>query len=90
MERGQFEEIKQYAKRVDSSTKKFFGYYGYVSNNGWKMEKEDLIDIIKELDFAVHHEVDTDAYNEIIASTLEELEEMTVGEKNNEKIQNCK
>lgn len=51
------------------------GAYDYISSNYYKMSKEELRDVAKELLFAVYDNVvNTAEHNEIMNSVAEELE----------------
>lgn len=71
MEQTQFEEMKSQATIQDN--KGYRGFYSYVTENGWKMEKDDLVNIIKELDYAIGAELSPKEYNHIIDESLNEL-----------------
>lgn len=75
MERKTFEEIDDHAMQKDESSGKLFGYYGYVASNGYNMNKEDLVTIIKELDYVLGQKLSAKVYNNIVTSSLLELEE---------------
>lgn len=48
--------------------------YDFICNNYYKMSKEELKDIVKELLYAVYDNVDKVEHNKILADTAEELE----------------
>ena len=49
--------------------------YGWIANNGYNLRQDELIDIIKELEYAISHSIDyEDVYNEA-AINLHELYE---------------
>ena len=51
-----------------------YGIYEYVSQNYWKMTKEELRDICKELSFALYHH-DLELSKEIAKTAIKELRE---------------
>lgn len=74
-----FIEIKNFAKKK-SEKGRSFGYHDLVANHGWEMEKEQLINIIKELDYAIYSNLDDEEYNEVIDESLNLLEEKYIDE----------
>jgi hypothetical protein len=46
--------------------------YDWIATNGWKMEKDDLIRIIKEYDYAIYSSRETQLYDEV-ADELEDF-----------------
>jgi hypothetical protein len=51
--------------------------YTWISNHGWELGKEELINIIKEYDYAIHSQTMTsDEENDIYTAAAEELEAM--------------
>lgn len=46
--------------------------YGYIANNGHNMSKEDLINIIKEYEYAIQSHEEKEVHNRI-AISLEEM-----------------
>lgn len=52
---------------------KVSGFFEYVASNGHNLSKDDLITIIKELDYSVYHKTTKTEYNEIIADSLETI-----------------
>lgn len=51
------------------------GAYDFICNNYYKMSKEELKDVAKELLFAVHDNVTKDEHNKILDDAATELEE---------------
>ena len=49
------------------------GVFGFVSNNYWKLSKDVLVNIIKELDYAAYDNLTKKEYTEITEAMLEEL-----------------
>ena len=52
------------------------GVYEFIINNYWKMSKDQLKDILKELDYAVNSNVKAGIYDLIKDNLIEELTEM--------------
>lgn len=50
--------------------------YEFICNNYYKMSKEELKDIAKELLYAIYDNVTTWEHDRILKNTAEELEEM--------------
>ena len=48
--------------------------YDWIANHGWELSKDELVNIIKEYDYAIHRSVTTDEeeymYN-VVADNLE-------------------
>lgn len=51
------------------------GAYDYISNNYYKMSKDELNDILKELLYAVHSNVTKAEHDEILMDAATELED---------------
>ena len=51
------------------------GAYDYICNNYYKMSKEELKDIAKELLYAVHDNVTKAEHDEILSDVATELED---------------
>lgn len=51
------------------------GAYDYICNNYYKMSKEELKDITKELLYAVHDNVTEKEHDEILKDVATELED---------------
>ena len=49
--------------------------YDFISNNGWRYDKDELITIIKELAFATYESVGEKKYIEIEKRMIENLDE---------------
>lgn len=56
------------------------GAYDYICNNYYKMSKEELKDIAKELLYAVHDNVTKAEHNEILGDVATELEDFYIEE----------
>lgn len=54
------------------------GAYDYICNNYYKMSKEELKDIAKELLYAVHDNVTKAEHNKILEDVATELEDFYV------------
>lgn len=50
--------------------------YDWIANHGWELSKEELINIIKEYDYAIHRSVITDSESYMYSFVADELEEM--------------
>lgn len=74
MEKEKFEVLKKEVMKK-SQNGMSFGFLEYVANNGWKMDKDELIEIIKELDYNISLSVSIDKYNNIIEKTLGSIED---------------
>lgn len=51
------------------------GAYDYIANNYYKMSKEELKDIAKELLYAIHTNTTEKEHNKILSDVAEELAE---------------
>ena len=50
--------------------------YGWIANHGYSLRQDELIDIIKELEYAISHSIDfEDVYNEAALNLHEMYEE---------------
>lgn len=47
--------------------------FDFMSNNWWKIEKEDLKDIAKELDYAIYEMISRLEYDKIQNDTVDNL-----------------
>ena len=61
--------------------------FEFMANNWWEIEKEDLKDIAKELDYAIYEMVSYLDYEEIQNDTVNNL--MEVWEEDLANIQTC-
>ena len=75
MEKQQFEEMKSSAKFVGEGNVYQTGLFQYLTENGHKLSKNDLLTIAIELCYASHNYMDSDTHNRFNDSVLEELEE---------------
>lgn len=71
----EFKTVKKVALQKDENKKMFYGMFNVAQDLGHSMSKEQLIDIVKELDWIVTRNVDVETYNDIILETLEQLKE---------------
>lgn len=51
------------------------GAYDYICNEYYKMSKEELKDVVKELLYAIYDKTTKAEHNEILTSVAEELED---------------
>ena len=70
-------EWKEMKKEIlkNSENGKKFGYYTLISNIGHELNKDELLRIVKEIDYAMYSALDTYSYNEIITETVNALDE---------------
>ena len=60
-------DIKDYIKALKEGNG-----YGWIARHGWELNKEELINIIKELDYAASHSIEfEDIYNEAALNLYE-------------------
>ena len=53
-------DIKDYIKALKNNEG-----YGWIANNGYGLRQDELVNIIKELDYAISHSIEfEDIYNE--------------------------
>lgn len=52
------------------------GFYSTIAENYHRLTKEQLRDIIKELDYAVSELTMTDGYNKIVETAVDELRKL--------------
>lgn len=71
----EFKTVKKVALQIDENKGMLFGMFNVAGNLGHSMSKEQLIDIIMELDWCVTRNVKIETYNDITRETLEQLEE---------------
>ena len=74
MEETIYRDLKEEVLATAGDEKHYMGYYDIISNLGIHMDRGDLIQIIKELDYAIYQTVPAGIYNEIIDSSMKELE----------------
>lgn len=49
--------------------------YGWIANNGYGLRQDELVDIIKELDYAISHSIEFEDIYEEAAINLNEIYE---------------
>ena len=54
------------------------GAYDYIANNYYKMSKEELKDVVKELLYSVHTNTTESEHNKILKDVAEELTEQNL------------
>ena len=74
MEETIYRDLKEEVLADAKDEKHYMGYYDIISNLGIHMDRGDLIQIIKELDYAIYQTVSAGIYNEIIDLSMQELE----------------
>lgn len=74
MEETIYRDLKEEVTSPSSRTNNYMGYYDVISSLGTHMDRGDLIQIIKELDYAIYQTVSAGTYNEIIDLSMQELE----------------
>jgi len=74
MEETIYRDLKEEVLADAKDEKHYRGYYDIISNLGTHMDRGDLIQIIKELDYAIYQTVSAGTYNEIIDLSMQELE----------------
>lgn len=70
-----FKTVEKVALQKDENKGMLYGMFNVAQDLGREMSKEQLIDIIKELDWCVTRNVKIETYNDIILETLEQLKE---------------
>lgn len=75
MKKQQFEEMKNSAKFVGEGNVYQTGLYKYLTEDGHKISKNDLLTIAIELCYASHNYMNADTHNRFNDGVLEELEE---------------
>ena len=65
-------DFKEFKTLVETESGSIFNV---VANEGWRMDKDMLINILKELDYAAYDSVSKTKHAEITADTLKALEE---------------
>lgn len=72
----EFKTVEKVAVQSDKGKKMLYGMFNVAQDLGHQMSKQQLIDIIKELDWAITQNVDDETYNTITKETLEQLEDI--------------
>ena len=70
----EWNEIKKDVLKKDENNASYRGYYSIVSENTYDLSKDLLIRIIQELDCAIYEKIDSDDYNEIIETSVAEID----------------
>ena len=70
----ELKQVEKVALNSNGGNKQFYGMFNVAQDLGHQMTKEQLINIIKELDWAVTQNVDVDSYNTITQETIDQLE----------------
>lgn len=52
------------------------GIFDFIVNNYWKLSKEDLRDVAKELDYAIYSMYPQNEYDKIVNEFCKNLEEL--------------
>ena len=74
MEETIYRDLKEEVLADVKDEKHYMGYYDTIDALAPHMDRGDLIQIIKELDYAIYQTVSAGIYNEIIDSSMKELE----------------
>lgn len=64
-------EIKEIIEGVKKE-----GIFEFIVNNYWKLSKEDLRDVAKELDYAIYSMYSKNEYDKIVNEFCKNLEEL--------------
>lgn len=72
----EFKTVEKVAVQSDKGKEMFYGMFNVAQDLGHQMSKEQLINIIKELDWAITQNVDVETYNDITKETLNQLKEI--------------
>ena len=64
-------EIKEIIEGVKKE-----GIFDFIVNNYWKLSKEDLRDVVKELDYAIYSMYPKNEYDKIVNEFCKNLEEL--------------
>lgn len=64
-------EIKEIIEGVKKE-----GIFDFIVNNYWKLSKEDLGDVAKELDYAIYSMYPKNEYDKIVNEFCKNLEEL--------------
>lgn len=64
-------EIKEIIEGVKKE-----GIFDFIVNNYWKLSKEDLRDVAKELDYAIYSMYPQNEYDKIVNEFCKNLEEL--------------
>lgn len=80
MEEPIYRDLKKEVTSSSGRTNNYMGYYDTIDALAPHMDRGDLIQIIKELDYAIYQTVSASTYNEIIDLSMQELEPDGYGE----------
>lgn len=69
-----YRDLQEEVLSMSGDEKHYMGYHNPISYLGTHMDRGDLIQIIKELDYAIYSNVDPAMYNEIIHASMREIE----------------
>ena len=70
----EWNEIKKGVLIKDAYNGEYRGFYSIISEKGYGISKDLLIRIIQELDYAIYEKLDSDDYNEIIETSVAEID----------------
>ena len=74
MEATIYRDLKEEVLAIARDEEHYMGYFIAFNALGTHMDRGDLIQIIKELDYAIYQTVSAGIYNEIIDLSMQELE----------------
>ena len=74
MEATIYRDLKEEVLATAGDEEHYMGYFSAINALGTHMDRGDLIQIIKEIDYAIYKNVPAGIYNEIIDSSMKELE----------------
>ena len=74
MEETIYRDLKKEVTSPSGRTNNYMGYYDTIDALAPHMDRGDLIQIIKELDYAIYQTVSAGTYNEIIDLSMQEIE----------------
>lgn len=64
------DKMKEYMVALRNGTS-----YDWIANHGWELSKDELINIIKEFDYATSYSIDAEDIYDKVAINLEEMYE---------------
>ena len=71
----EYEEITVAVLKDSGTNGRKMGYYDFIGNRGHELSKDELIRIIKEMDYAMYTSLGVSDYNDIIDDSVEALKE---------------
>ena len=74
MEETIYRDLKEEVLATAGDEEHYMGYFIATNALGTHMDRGDLIQIIKELDYAIYQTVSAGTYNEIIDLSMQEIE----------------